>query len=87
MLYYHLPLNSAASKNDLISHKDTHFIDAMRNKAKKKKLTGCVFIDLSKAVKAISHSERLKKIPFYEIYWKTELEWFTSYPFCRSQVV
>ena len=50
------------------------------------KLTGAVFIDLSKAFDTISHAVLLSKLPQYGV-TSNELEWFSDYLFNRNQVV
>ena len=42
------------------------------------KLAGTVFIDLSKAFDAVSHSKLLSKLPSYGVHAR-ELTWFTDY--------
>ena len=64
----------------------THLTDAIRTEAENGKLTGCVFIDLSKAFDTISHSGLLSKLPFYGIFG-TEFTWLADYLFNRLQVV
>ena len=65
----------------------THLTDAIRREAENGNLTGCVFINLSKAFYIISHSGLLSKLPFYYGIFGTEFTWFTDYLFNRSQVV
>ena len=64
----------------------THLTDVIRREGENGNLTGCVFIDLSKAFDTISHSGLLSKFSTYGVRG-TELAWFTDYLFCRSQVV
>ena len=64
----------------------THLTDVIRREGENGNLTGCVFIDLSKAFDTISHSGLLSKLSTYGVRG-TELAWFTDYLFCRSQVV
>ena len=64
----------------------TLLTDVIRREAEKGNLTGCVFVDLSKAFDTISHSGLLCKLPIYGVHG-TELAWLTDYLFCRSQVV
>ena len=60
--------------------------DDIRRNADNKLLTGCVFLDFSKAFDTLSHSKILSKMPAYGIYGK-ELDWITSYLFNRQQIV
>ena len=62
------------------------FVDQIRNNMNNGKLTGAVFIDLSKAFDTISHAAVLNKLPKYGVTSK-ELEWFNSYLFNRKQAV
>ena len=64
----------------------TYFIDNIRTEMDNGKLTGAVFIDLSKAFDTISHAGLLNKLPEYGIK-STELEWLTDYLFNRKQFV
>ena len=45
----------------------TYFLDYIRKEADNGKLTGALFIDLSKAFDTISHSGLLSRLPFYGI--------------------
>lgn len=58
----------------------TYFTDIIRKEADNGKVSGAVFIDLSKAFDTISHSGLLNKLPFYGI-CDNELKWFTDYLF------
>ena len=50
------------------------------------KLTGAVFVDLTKAFDTVGHSILLSKLPSFGI-TGNELEWFTNYLFGRRQQV
>jgi len=58
----------------------TYFTDIIRKEADNGRVTGAVFIDLSKAFDTISHSGLLNKLLFYGI-CDNELKWFTEYLF------
>ena len=64
----------------------TLFVDEIRNNGDMGKLTGALFLDLSKAFDTISHGLILKKLESYGITAK-ELNWFTDYLFFRKQIV
>ena len=64
----------------------TLLCDQIRRNADNKMLTGCIFIDLSKAFDTLSHAKLLLKLSAYGIA-NTELEWFTDYLFNRKQIV
>ena len=64
----------------------TYFLDHIRNEMNDGKLTGAVFVDLSKAFDTISHAVLLSKLPQYGV-TSNELEWFSDYLFNRNQVV
>ena len=52
------------------------FIDHIRRETDKGKLTGAIFIDLSKAFDTVSHSVLLSKLPTYGV-MNTEFQWLT----------
>ena len=62
------------------------FLDHIRGEADKGKLTGAIFVDLSKAFDTVSHSVLLSKLPSYGI-MNTEFQWLTDYLFNRKQIV
>jgi len=64
----------------------TLFVDEIRENGDKGKLTGALFLDLSKAFDTINHSLILNKLESYGINRK-EIQWFTDYLFCRKQTV
>lgn len=64
----------------------TIFVDDIRRDMDKRKLTGAVFLDLTKAFDTISHTVLIEKIRSYGVY-SNELIWFTDYLFQRSQCV
>ena len=64
----------------------TLFVDEMRENGDQGKLTGALFLNISKAFDTINHSLILKKLRSYGVK-NTELEWFTDYLFCRKQTV
>ena len=51
-----------------------------------KKLTGAVFIDLSKAFDTVSHAKIISKLPSFGILG-VEKHWITDYLFNRLQIV
>ena len=63
-----------------------YFLDHIRREADKGRLTGALFIDLSKAFDTISYSVLLSKLPAFGI-TDNELNWLTDYSFNRKQVV
>ena len=63
-----------------------YFLGHIRREADKGRLTGALFIDLSKAFDTISHSVLLSKLQAYGI-TDNELNWLTDYLFNRKQVV
>lgn len=64
----------------------TLLCDDIRRNADNKMLTGCIFIDFSKAFDTLSHAKLLLKLSSYGIKNK-ELEWFSDYLFNRTQLV
>ena len=58
----------------------TIFVDDIRREMDKGKLTGAVFLDLTKAFDTISHTVLIEKIRSYGVYGN-ELIWFTDYLF------
>ena len=64
----------------------TLLCDDIRKNADSKVLTGCVFIDFSKAFDTISHAKLLLKLNAYGIR-NVEFEWFSDYLFNRKQLV
>jgi len=62
------------------------FVDDIRLAGDEGKLTGALFLDLSKAFDTINHEVILKKIATYGVY-NTELYWFSDYLFNRCQTV
>ena len=62
------------------------FLDHIRGEADKGKLTGAIFIDLSKAFDTVSHSVLLSKLPSYGV-MNTEFKWLADYLFNRKQIV
>ena len=64
----------------------TLFLDDVRKAADNGKLTGAVFIDLSKAFDTLGHTSILVKLQSYGIKDVT-LEWFKNYLFGRTQLV
>jgi len=63
-----------------------YFLDHIRREADKGRLTGALFIDLSKAFDTIRHSVLLSKLQAYGI-TDNELNWLTEYLINRKQVV
>lgn len=82
LLDYHFGFRSKRSTELAV----TYFPDLIRKEADNGKISGAVFIDLSKAFDTISYSALLSKLPFYGIR-DTELKWFTDYLFFRKQTV
>ena len=64
----------------------TYFTDLIRKEADCGKVTGAVFIDLSKAFDTVSHSGLLNRLSHYGIQDR-ELQWLTDYLFLRKQKV
>ena len=64
----------------------TLLCDNIRKNADSKLLTGCVFIDFSKAFDTISHAYLLRKLNAYGIP-NIVFEWFLDYLFNRKQLV
>ena len=64
----------------------SNFIDHVRTEMDNGKLTGVIFIDLSKAFDTISHAGLLNKLPKYGIK-STEFEWLTDYLFNTKQII
>ena len=64
----------------------TLFLDDIRKNVDSGKLTGVIFLDLSKAFDTVSHSSLLSKLPSYGISGM-ELSWFESYLFNQKQQV
>ena len=62
------------------------FLDDIQKAMDSGKLTGAMFIDLSKAFDTVSHSSILDKLPKYGIVGLEKL-WFTDYLFGRSMKV
>ena len=62
------------------------FSDTIRKEMDNGKLTGAVFVDLSKAFDTISHSALLEKLQAYGIE-RNEYQWFCSYLFNRKNFV
>ena len=61
-------------------------LDDIRKSVDEGKLTGVVFIDLTKALDTVSHSKLLDKLPRYGIDG-IEVEWFKDYLFHCSATV
>ena len=64
----------------------TLFLDEIRKNTDDGKLTGAIFVDLSKAFDTLSHSKIIENLPSYGIRGK-EKELFTNYLFNRKQAV
>ena len=64
----------------------TYFCDQIRKEMDGGKLTGCVYIDLSKAFDTIGHALLINKLKCYGVQG-AELEWFTDYLFGRTQFI
>ena len=62
------------------------FLDHIRREADKGKLTGALFVDLSKAFDNVSHSVLLSKLHSYGV-MGTEFQSLTNYLFDRKHVV
>ena len=62
------------------------FIDDIRKNGDNGKLTGAIFLDLSKAFDTINHDLIIKKLASHGVL-NIELKWFADYLFCRSQTV
>ena len=62
------------------------FLDHIHRAMDNSKLTGALFVDLSKAFDTVSHSSILEKLPQYGI-TGNEMEWFTDYLFGRTMRV
>ena len=60
--------------------------DRIREAAGEGKLTGAVFLDLTRAFDNINHASMLNKLGIHGVR-DVELEWFKSYMFQRSQVI
>ena len=95
----HTQLSKYLESNDLLSScqfgyrerrstdiATTLFVDEIRDNGDKGKLTGALFLDLSKAFDTINHALVLRKLETYGIA-TAELDWFTDYLFCRTQSV
>ena len=63
-----------------------HFCDWIRKQMNNGKLTGAVYVDLSKAFDTIGHNVLLQKLPTYWVK-DEELEWLNSYLFNRKNYV
>ena len=63
-----------------------YFCDSVRKPINNGKLTGTVYVDLSKAFDTIGHSVLLQKLSTYGVK-DQELEWFNSYLFNRKNYV
>ena len=63
-----------------------YFCDSIREQVNNGKLTGAVYVDLSKAFDTFGHSVLLQKLLTYGVKDK-ELEWFNSYLFNRNKYV
>lgn len=64
----------------------TLFLDEMRHNIDAGKMTGAIFVDLSKAFDTLSHAQIIENLPSYGIHGK-EKELFTNYLFNRKQSV
>ena len=64
----------------------TLFIDDIRKEIDQGKMTGAVFIDLSKAFDTLGHSTLISKLKSYGLS-KEAINWFADYLFQRYQVV
>ena len=64
----------------------TLLCDDIRKNPDSKLLTGCVFIDFSKAFGTISHAKLFQKLNAYGIR-NVEFDWFSNYLFNRKQLV
>jgi exonuclease III len=64
----------------------TIFMDSIRKNMDQGKLTGAIFIDLSKAFDTLSHSQIISNLSTYGIH-DTEQEFFVNYLFNRKQQV
>lgn len=64
----------------------TIFVDSIRRNMDAGKLTGAIFIDLSKAFDTLSHSQIIANLANYGIH-DVEKEFFTNYLFNRKQQV
>ena len=62
-----------------------YFCDSVRKPINNGKLTGTVYVDLSKAFDTIGHSVLLQKLSTYEV--KDKEQWFNSYLFNRKNYV
>ena len=95
----HNQLSQYLESNDLLSDKQfgyrknrstelatTLLIDNIRKAADAGKMTGAVFIDLSKAFDTLGHATILAKLRSYGIRGNA-LNWFTNYLFQRTQIV
>ena len=63
-----------------------YLVDSIRKEVDCGKLTGAVYVDLSKAFDTVSHAVILERLPSYGII-SNELQWFTDYLFERRQYV
>ena len=64
----------------------TIFVDTIRRNMDEGRLTGAIFIDLSKAFDTLSHSQIINNLSNYGVY-DTEMEFFINYLFNRKQCV
>lgn len=62
------------------------FCDTVRKEMDNGNLTGCVYLDLSKAFDTIGHNILLDKLSMYGVLG-SELAWFTDYLFNRNQLI
>ena len=73
-------------KKHLTKTASIYFCDSIRKQMNNGKLTGAVYVDLSKAFDTIGHSVLLQKLSTYGVK-DQELEWFNSYLFSRKNYV
>lgn len=95
----HNQLSEYLESNNLLSEKQFGYrkkrstelakallLDDIRKAADKGKITGAIFIDLSKAFDTLGHATLLAKLKQYGVSNVT-LQWFESYLFDRKQIV